>query len=214
MLEIPADSSTFGEVMALYRDLFRADERLSEDRIRELMDAGEMSCLVLQEKRALVAFALLFISPKDRFAHLDYFGVQRKLQNLGIGSRLLRNLLEYLKSDDRKFEWMLLEVGDDEARSDERWSPDRRRRIRFYERHGARRLKDVKYLFPGYDGKPIPMSLMVVPFLGQDEIVGNQVRAMITRLYTGLHRRSPEDPSLLKVLGEIPEKVSLNSRSS
>ena len=128
---------TGGELVPWYEQeltqAFPPNERKPLADIRALMDQGRYEVWGLFEGDALLGYATLWMEPADkRCILLDYLGVTAARRNGGLGSQIVRMLVEQLAGKSL----LLIEAerpveGDDLAEN-----ALRQRRLRFYERCG------------------------------------------------------------------------------
>jgi len=187
-------SRRFRQAMQIYLAEFPRDSRLSIDRIRILLEEGNYQLLVAEEKEQVLGFALIWLSRRPAFVHLDYLAVEARWKRKGIGTALYRWLIKHLHDFSPRASLVTLEV-DAEL-------------IAFYQRSQTRLLCDTPYLFPGPLG-PVPMQLMAYDAQGRCELDQKTVRGVMRALYCGLHGRQPTDPSLRSCLLQVPVKVFL-----
>lgn len=128
---------TDGELAPWYEteltEAFPPNERKPLEDIRALMDQGRYEVWGLFEGEVLLGYATLWMEPADKSCILlDYLGVTAARRNRGLGSQIVRMLVEQLAGKSL----LLIEAerpveGDDLAEN-----ALRQRRLRFYERCG------------------------------------------------------------------------------
>lgn len=187
-------SQQFLQAMSIYGAEFPPDSRLSVPRIRALLQDGSYQLTVAQQDRQVIGFALIWVSRRPVFVHLDYIAVAHEWKGEGIGTTLYRWLLARLADFHPRAQLLTLEVDDS--------------LIGFYQRSQTKLLRDTPYLFPGPLG-PVPMNLMVHDTLGRSTLDRATARGIIRGLYCGLHGRSPEDVSLQSCLKTLPAQIFL-----
>ena len=134
----------------------------------------------------MVGFAVTCPLDHTPVAFMSYLAVDGSLQGQGIGGRLLDYTLSRL-AEDTPAEVLIWEVEPEEPESEH----PSNRRIRFYERHGARVITEIQnYLMPAtIEGHPpIPMRLMWANIGGRKAMVTKRdfhqwVKAMFDTLY-------------------------------
>ncbi|MBI3245285.1 MAG: GNAT family N-acetyltransferase [Deltaproteobacteria bacterium] len=187
-------SRQFLQAMRIYGAEFPPDSRLTIARIRALLRAGSYRLIVGERDRQVTSFALVWVSRRPVFVHLDYIAVAQEWKGKGIGTALYRWLLAHLADFHPQAHLLTLEVDDS--------------LVGFYRRSQTQLLRDTPYLFPGPLG-PVPMNLMVHDVLGRSTLDRATVRGIIRGLYCGLHGRSPEDVSLHSCLKTLPAQIFL-----
>ncbi|NOT56242.1 MAG: GNAT family N-acetyltransferase [Deltaproteobacteria bacterium] len=187
-------SRWFQDAMRIYQAEFSADSRLSVTTIRALLAAGQYQLFVTQEQGTVLGFALIWISRRPAFVHLDYIGVRHEQKGRGIGTWLYRWLTSHLHELSPRASLLTLEVENE--------------LIPFYRRSDTRILEGVAYLFPGPFG-PLPMHLMVHDREQRQVLERMVVQGVIRGLYRGLHQRAAGDPLLRSLLIGVPRIVRL-----
>ena len=99
-----------------------------------------------------------------RAAYLPYLAVGEAWRGAGLGSRIYEHLLERIRGASPGVEALVFEVERPDQAHDAPGREDAERRIRFYQRLGARLLRGIHYLQEVPEQPPIPMNLMVHPF--------------------------------------------------
>ena len=187
-------SRWFQEAMRIYRAEFPTDSRLSVATIRTLLTAGHYQLFVTHKGGAVLGFALIWISRRPAFVHLDYIAVRQEQKGQGIGTVLYRWLTSHLQELCPRASLLTLEVEDE--------------LIPFYRRSDTYILAQVPYLFPGRFG-PLPMHLMVYDRQRRKTLGRTLVQGVIRALYQGLHQRPARDPLLRSFLPRVPQSVQL-----
>lgn len=187
-------SRRFQDAMRIYQAEFSADSRLSVTTIRSLLKAGQYQLFITQEQGTVLGFALIWISHRPAFVHLDYIGVRHEQKGRGIGTVLYRWLTSHLRELCPRASLLTLEVEDE--------------LIPFYRRSDTNILEGVTYLFPGRFG-PLPMHLMVHDGEQRQVLDRAVVQGVIRGLYRGLHQRPAGDPLLRSLLSGVPRIVRL-----
>lgn len=117
-------------------------------RIGELLDGGSYFACGMYEKEKLMAYAF-FVETAGKQALLDYYAVSEEDRGTGVGSRCMALIREELRR--RENEVLVIEVENPEYAGTQEERRNRERRIRFYEKNGARatglraRLFGVEY---------------------------------------------------------------------
>lgn len=185
-------SRRFQEAMRIYQAEFSADSRLSVATIRSLLVAGQYQLFITQKQGTVLGFALVWISRRPAFVHLDYIGVRHEQKGRGIGTGLYCWLISHLRELCPRASLLTLEVEDE--------------LIPFYRRSDTHILEGVTYLFPGRFG-PLPMHLMVHDREQRQVLDRAVVQGVIRGLYRGLHQRPAGDPLLRSLLLGVPRIV-------
>jgi hypothetical protein len=100
-----------------------------------------------------------------------------------------------------------LEVDDPEDGEDREI---RKRRVQFYQRNGAKPLKDVRYILPPLQGSiPTQMIIMLISPNKQDTLKGGTVKELFKQIYEELYCRDENDPLLNSFVNSVPDKVEI-----
>jgi GNAT superfamily N-acetyltransferase len=134
----------------------------------------------------VVLMGVLWPIEGTSFVLLDYLAVRKDMRGRGLGTIFLKNALEL---NDTPEKHLLMEVEDPTVGDDRE---QRKKRISFYRRSGARTMSGVRYLLPPLGSGPTKM-----------------VRLAICSIYKGLYGRPGDDPLLNSFIDEVPETVEL-----
>lgn len=208
MLEIvqvtSVNSPDFPEAFQIYLDSFPPSERQPEDIIQERLANQIYQWFVAKVDEKVVAIALLYDLKGTDFILLDYLGTDKKYQGRGIGTELMNHIIKLAIASQKT---LVIEV--EHPDSDEN-AEEKRRRVKFYQRIGAKILNNVRYLLPPLSGElPTEMLLMVVPEYPGGKLSGSLVKQLIQQLYLEVYRRDEGDRLLNSFIHEIPELVEL-----
>ncbi len=140
------------DLLRLYCHSFPADERRVYDGVkgfRSFLNANsdKFHPLVITLDGRFAGFLTYWEFPG--YVYVEHFAVEPEMRGNDIGGSTLRHLVENIS--DR----VLLEVEHPDT-------PEARRRISFYERHGFRLHADIEYMQPPYDPSlpEVPLLLM------------------------------------------------------
>lgn len=191
-------------MIEIYTDSFPLNERHSPEVIRERLARGGYTLIVGRVPAEIVFFALLWPLEGSRFVLLDYMATRGGYRGRGAGSAFLR---EIPASPELAGKFLVMEL-ESPASGENR--EQRRKRVEFYRRQGARELQGVPYFMPGLaGGGPTEMILMMLPAYDKDTIEGRIVREIIAQIYRELYNRGPDDPLLDSITSAIPGSVRL-----
>lgn len=149
---VPVPDGVWDGVMEIYRASFPAAERMGEDALRTSIEAGVRRLWTLGSVDAFAIALDLATAPPWVFG--EYLAVRADARSGGLGGGLLGTLRGLGRP-------VVLGVEDPE------WGGEMAaRRIRFYERHGARRVPGSEsFRAPDLEtpGESVPMWLLQVP---------------------------------------------------
>ena len=152
----------------------------------------------------VAAFAHVVALPRGTALVLEYLATSSEHRNRGYGGRLLDEVVRLERERGQSGRLMIEAEWPDEVEGEEREL--RRRRVAFYERHGAAAVECA----PGYRApdleKPgaVRYSLLWVP-LRDDAAAprGDVLRDLITEIFVVSYERPPDDELLASVLSEL-----------
>ena len=197
-----------GDVRRIYEEGFPPHQRADFAEVSERRPGGESALALLRDGQPC-GFALLRSLGDTGWIYLRYFVVDRRRRGQGLGGVLWDQLTARLRAAG--FTLLVFDVDDPAEPGQEPGETIvRSRRIRFYERHGARLLPVTGYRAPHvapHAGDPewAPMLLMAAalaadsagPRPGSD---ADWARAVIDAVYRYRWGLDPGDPRLAGVL--------------
>lgn len=199
-------SRKYKEAIAIYLDLFPANERQSVDVIDERIVSGKTELLIAEINDSVVGFAILWNFENLDFALLDYFAVDRNLHGAGIGSGLMQEVKKRVAAWGKG---LIIEI---ERPGEGDNSLMREKRLRFYLQSGALILNNVPYLLPALDGTfATAMLLMAIPHIPQNSYSGKEIKALIQTIYARAYKKESDDEELQSFIHLVPEKVELTT---
>ncbi len=184
-----------GQFRAIYLDGFPPEERAEFSSLIESITTGSRWFFAAMSDDDLIGFATIVPYVASDIHLLEYFAVARESRNTGIGSILLNDVLAAIRNSQSAVGILLEVETDEEGSADEKQL--RKRRIGFYQRHGARVVESVPhYRVPCANGMDtMPMKLMWLPLDGTTDTPGNaKLRECIVGIYVksyGLREDSP-----------------------
>ncbi|MGE0820541.1 MAG: GNAT family N-acetyltransferase [Candidatus Binatia bacterium] len=187
-------SRRFRQAMEIYQSEFPASSRLSRATVRQLLATNQYQLIIAEHDSHVIGLALIWLSSRPAFVHLDYLAIHNQEKGYGYGTTLYRWLCGHFTTLSPRATLLTLEV-DEEL-------------IPFYRRSQTRVLHNVPYLYPGRRG-PLPMHLMAYDRRQRQTLSQVQVQNIIRALYYGLHHRNAEDSLLLSFLSQVPRQVRL-----
>ncbi|RMF31066.1 MAG: N-acetyltransferase, partial [Chloroflexi bacterium] len=135
---------------------------------------------------------------------LEYMAIAAGFRGRGIGSALLRHILDTLRLTEH-ISGLILEVEPKEQGTQEEKAL-RKRRIQFYRKNGAHLVECApRYRMPNLAGYgDVEMRLMWLPLREKDiTLSGRKLRDCIIKIYRYCYSRSSDDPLLQTVLKDL-----------
>jgi GNAT superfamily N-acetyltransferase len=178
------------QFVRIYEASFPASERTEPESLLASIEAGERLCLVAEHASEVAGLAVLLPMLAGEVHFLEYLAVDPSRRSLGIGARLLHRLAA-LPRAGVVFEVEPVEGADgDEGEL-------RRRRVAFYERHGAVRVACAPdYRAPRLDEDgDLPFTLMWLPAAGRSaELGGDLLRAAVREILLSSYELDEAEP--------------------
>jgi len=194
----------FKEAMRIYTESFPSNERHPDSIIEKRVKENLYQMFIGRLDGRVVFMALLYPLRNTDFILFDYMATDEKSRNMGIGTKFVKTLVGKVKEDGN---YLILEVENPEY-GDNR--EQRKRRVKFYKRLGAKEMGNVNYILPPLSGNsPTEMILMVLPEYDDGKMPGTLVKKIITQIYEELYGRNRDDPLLNSFINSIGDTVEL-----
>ncbi|WP_026564095.1 GNAT family N-acetyltransferase [Bacillus sp. UNC41MFS5] len=181
--EIEISEGNLSELHNVYQ-LLQADfpaNELKDYKHFQLLLANEKYKLIwAKQQEEIVGYALIYEFDHLPAIWLDYIAIDQQFRNAGYGSLFFQKILQ---SKQDGFIGIFVEVEIPEEDGDTR--EQQLRRINFYERLGARRLK-IPYILPTNDGG-FPMYLYFRPSSNVHRLPEEQIEAAIQEAFQFIH---------------------------
>lgn len=206
---VSASDKVLRQMQALYERSFPPAERRPFEHVRRMLDVERPHCgihlLAGLDGDGLLGLSIFRYLPQASLGYLWYLCVAESARGMGLGGRLYGETLDVLRRDAELFRTglrgLVFEVERPSAEPDPAYG-DPIRRVRFYERLGARLLFGYDYWQPAIPPYgPVPLQLMFHPLdLGLRECTP----AVLSRVISDfrLHAQGVEetlDPSDLRL---------------
>lgn len=152
----------------------------------------------------MIAFAILFLSPGEPFALLEYMATDLRWRSRGVGAALFNMSLAELGART-----ILVEVDSDrEASAD---SAIRSRRKDFYRKLGCRQVAELGYVMPMVAGiQPPKMDLLLRPGSDSGPIAKATLRAWLEEIYAAVYGQVLPDSRIDAMLERVADRVALS----
>lgn len=183
------DHPDFKVAIALYEQTFPAHERVPVAWIQEAILAKKTQLWGGYYQQQLALMSILYSLPSQDFILLAYLATVPHLRNIKIGSQFLNYIIDFVKNQSKT---LVLEVEHPDFGEDREL---KQRRVGFYQRLGAKTLKNIIYILPALDGtKTTEMILMIIPNNNLENLNKTVVQQLIRELYTEVYHRDSDDP--------------------
>ncbi len=197
-------SNDICQLRSIYVTSFPASQQIEFGLLLASIQRGTRAVYTIKTDSTLVGFAITLSLTHTDVCFLEYLAVSGESRDQGLGTILLQSVLDHLRQSGH-ISRIILEV-ESEMHGTEMEKAQRLRRIRFYERNGARFVECApNYRSPdGMWQHGMPMRLMWIPLSpSPTAITGELLGTCIIGIFTQSYNLLPEDPLLKEVLEEI-----------
>lgn len=179
----------------IYLDGFPPHERAEFSELVESVETGTRWFFGATRAEILLGFATLVPNVARGVHLLEYLAVARAIRNEGIGGQLLDDLVRQLRAQDATHALVIEAEAEDGG--DEAERALRRRRIAFYQRHGAQLIPGTEW-YRAPNANDAGSTAMKLMWLALDTTCGlppkNQVRDCVRGIYTRDYGLPPKHP--------------------
>lgn len=203
-------SPQFKKSIEIYESSFPSNETRPSKEIEQMLKTDDNYHLyVFLNTNEVVGISLLYNFKDLHVGLLDYMAVTKGNQRKGIGTQLFNFTLKGFEANVLNGVGLLFEIQKENV-LDERERDKRIRRIRFYERLGAKILEGVNYLLPPLqpDVEPEEMYLMIKPCVETSFLSKDSTVQYIEAIYSKIYKYRNYD-LLNRVEHKLPEKIFL-----
>lgn len=189
---------------AIYEANFLPSQREPFEHLMAAVEEGALCLLVAWLADEPVALAIIMPLEGTDVIYLSYIAVRSDLQSQGIGGHLLDHLLGLLR-DEQRASGLLFEV-ESVDHSPPHEAAQRRRRVHFYERHGAAVVACAPhYRAPDLSGPGVLYyRLMWIPLAKAAAVpVGERLRTLVQALLAQGYVLPADDPLVQAVLDDL-----------
>jgi len=189
------------DVYARFKRDFAADERKDYAHLEMLMVKKKYKLLLAKHKvfNEIIGYAFIYDDNK-KVLWLDYMAIDIKFQDAGYGTLLFNKIAE-LKQEGILGIFLEVEI----PSTDEASKEDQIRRINFYERLGAKKLK-FEYQLPTNNGG-LPMYLYFRPSPNVRLLPKEQIKETIALAFEYIHSDVNQRDTILKsFLSTVPDE--------
>lgn len=199
-------SQEFKSAMQIYFEAFPENERQHLDIIQRMIMDEKYNLVVVKRDHVVVGFSLFYVFEHLNFGLFNYMAISRDYRNHGIGSKLFHKTYECFREVATLGSFLLLEIEDPNYGSVAERSICLRR-LKFYERLGARVITNFKYILPPLsESYPTKMLIMVYAGGNEVEITSADLKSILVAIYSEVYDRGPHDPYLRQMLDNLVSK--------
>jgi GNAT superfamily N-acetyltransferase len=196
----PDDTPGLDRCYAIYREAILKSEQRPEAEFKALLARGDYRFVVARMDDDIVGVAVSWAPAQADFWLFEYVAVAPEARGMQIGSHLLQASMAIIGPE----RIALIEVEADTG------SEDQARRLRFYQRMGARRLRGLDYILPlDAFGTPPPMIMLALTHPGVGAVSVMMLEDWLRRIYYEVYGKGLDDPRLAKMIDPLPDSVAL-----
>ncbi len=198
-----ARSADFEQAWEIYEEALPSGERKPRAAIEAVPEREDYRLFVLRDSGRVVSFAIIFVSPEEPFALLEYMASHKDWRGRGAGGALFRLLVAEIGKRT-----LLAEVDSDREAGSDRTM--RARRKSFYRRLGCRQVEGLDYLMPVVaDTAPPRMDLMLCPPGDALPLKRARLRAWLEEVYAAVYGQALPDPRIDSMMAGVADPVTL-----
>lgn len=198
----PADAGGLDSCYAIYREAILKSEQRPEADFKALFERTDYRFVVARMDEQIVGVAVSWVPAQADFWLFEYAAVSPEVRGMQIGSHLLKASMAITGLQ----RVALIEVDADMG------SDEQARRLRFYQRLGARHLRGLDYILPlDAFGTPPPMVMLALTPPGVGGVSVMIVEDWLRRIYYEVYGKGLDDPRLAKMIDPLPDQIQLDS---
>jgi len=197
----PADADGLDRCYAICREAILKSEQRPEADFKALFARADYRFVVARMDEDIVGVAVSWAPDQADFWLFEYAAVSPEARGMQIGSHLLQASMAIIAPQ----RIALIEVDADTG------SDEQARRLRFYQRLGARRLRGLDYILPlDAFGTPPPMLMLALthPSVGGVSIF--MLEDWLRRIYFEVYGKGLDDPRLAHMIDPLPDQIQLD----
>lgn len=201
-----SNAAFVNQALDIYINSFPSNERHPIEIIKERINKQKSVLYVGIEDHKVNCFALIWNLQESNFTLLDYFAVEEKQRNKGIGAQFYNFLINEIRKLDRL---LILEV----EKPEDEFDISKINRIQFYLKNKTQILKDTPYILPALDStNNTEMVLMIAESGKSHELTREKIKKLIEQIYLELYQRDNKDSLLLSFIEKIPTTINLTKQ--
>ena len=150
-------------------------------------------------------FAMMWPVNDSDFLFLDYIAVKKEYRGNGFGSLFLERIFDFKNND--MYNHIIFEVENPDEGNNR---IQRKERIKFYQRAGAKTLTGFKYFLPPRNNnKSQEMKLMILSRKNIKRLDGEKIQNVLEQIYIHIYNKKSDDKILNNILDNIPDEIQL-----
>jgi GNAT superfamily N-acetyltransferase len=186
----------WANIEEIYLSSFPSNEMQPLDTLKDRINTGFETLVVLRFEDEVVGFSLLYRFSSIDFFLLDYLAISQKYRNKGFGTRMFKGVFEFC---DKTNCGILMEVDDPSFGSN---YDEKSRRVSFYKNNGAKIIENFNYILPALDHTEI--TLQILMYKHKYKVPSKtEIKEIIKELYTNLYGLDEDDKNLKNMLENL-----------
>jgi predicted N-acetyltransferase YhbS len=195
----------FNNGINIYEEAFPPGEKRPVDDIKKNIEKNHEKMFIGKQNGNPVMFVMLWPVNDLDFLFLDYIAVKKEYRGNGLGSLFLKRIFDL--DDSAGYNHVIFEVENPEEGDNK---TQRRARVQFYRRAGAKTLTGFKYFLPPRNNnKSQEMKLMIMSRKNMKRFDGEKIQAVLEQIYTHIYNKKSDDKTLNGILDAIPDNIKL-----
>lgn len=188
------NSDEFNQALQIYSSSFPPVETKPVNKVvKMLLKDKNYHLFVMLKDDSVIGISLLYVFKKLRSGLLDYMAIIPEYQRKGMGTELFHHTLNQFKRMCPNSIGLFLEVQKEDV-EDLGGRRNRKNRIMFYRRFGAKKVGNLDYLLPPQHGtKPEEMHLMIVPTVRVKSLSKKYILDVIKAIYVKVYGYTKDD---------------------
>ena len=197
----PGDADGLHRCYAIYGGAILKSEQRPEAEFKALLSRPDYRFVVAWMDEQIVGVAVSWVPEQSDFWLFEYVAVLPEVRGMQIGSHLLQASMAIIGPQRVALIVVDAAMG----------SGEQSRRLRFYQRLGARRLRGLDYILP-LDAlvTPPPMIMLALTHPGVGGVSVMMLEDWLRRIYSEVYGKGLDDPRLAKMIDPLPDQIQLD----
>jgi GNAT superfamily N-acetyltransferase len=197
----PGDADGLHRCYVIYGGAILKSKQRPEAEFKALLSRPDYRFVVAWMDEQIVGVAVSWVPEQSDFWLFEYVAVLPEVRGMQIGSHLLQASMAIIGPQRVALIVVDAAMG----------SGEQSRRLRFYQRLGARRLRGLDYILP-LDAlvTPPPMIMLALTHPGVGGVSVMMLEDWLRRIYSEVYGKGLDDPRLAKMIDPLPDQIQLD----
>lgn len=199
---VEGDINSLNRLYKNFERDFSENERKELKHLEMLMLKNKYKLILAKHKELdiIIGYALVYTNDKNKMLWLDYIAIEEMYRNSGYGTLFFNKIIETVTEN---LTGIFIEI-EIPSKEDKQSFKQQERRIKFYERLGAKRLK-FNYVLPTNEGGS-PLYLYFKPIGNLAVLPKDQIKETISSVFNYIHTDIKDKDNIFKsFVGEIED---------